>query len=114
MLLTINIGLATGNGDTVGAGEAAHELETLGTIVGLNLKHVKHDKGGEPTLIVDLAVTGRDIEAIRQRVNNIAVQLRQDCIAVWFHAENGHGELIGEKAASWGTFNPIYFHFIGA
>lgn len=114
MLLTINLGLAIGNG-AVGAGEAAHELETLGQIVGLNLKH---DMCSESTLVADLVVMGKDIVAIRQRAASISAQLRQDHIAVWFHAgrndaEIGHGELIGEKS-SHGEFNPIRFHFIGA
>lgn len=124
MLVTLNIGLGvpgTHNTGSIGAGHAAKVAESLGHIVGLQLRTVRHGEGTEPTLIVDIAPIAPRTGTtwLEENIYSMAEQLKQDCIAVWFHecrntSEQGHGALIGPKAADWGQFNPVHFHFIGA
>jgi hypothetical protein len=59
----------------------------------------------EDTLIVVCEGSPADVSVV---VEELAVNLSQDCIAV-FNVETGAGELIGPNAAAWGEFNPEFF-----
>lgn len=116
-LVTLNIGLAVpGTDGSIGAGYAAATAETLGHIVGMELRTVKHNQGEEQTLIVDIAPPpGTGHTRLKENIAVLSERLHQDCVAVWFHGAQGgpgHGELLGPKAADWGAFNPIYFHYL--
>jgi hypothetical protein len=45
------------------------------------------------------------------RVDMLAVALKQDCIAIW-SVDQQYGQLIGPKAAAWGEFNPEFFFML--
>jgi len=51
-----------------------------------------------PRLVVRLDATDS------ATLHRLAVELHQDCIAV-FHPDQGHGELLGPSAAAWGKFD---------
>lgn len=60
----------------------------------------------EDTLVV--ACFGDDGALFRAMVYELAMDLQQDCIAV-YNATSFSGALIGPNAAAWGEFNPEFF-----
>jgi len=69
----------------------------------LSAKVVQSDT--EPTLVVraEDAGIGQD-----NRIDMLSTALKQDCIGVWYPAEQ-YGQLIGPRADAWGEFNPEFF-----
>jgi hypothetical protein len=108
MKLTVNIGLNI-DGGTLNVGHVAFAIESVGKITAIKLKNVTHEKGVEPTLIVDLDADHDNYK----RLLHVSRILHQDCIAVYDN-DAQLGTLIGDKADAWGAFNPMHFHFIGA
>lgn len=60
----------------------------------------------EPTVVARVEVANANWQ-----VAELAQKLNQDCIAVWSEREQ-RGALIGDKAATWGEFNPEFFFLL--
>ncbi len=104
-MIVLNVGLKTASG-SIGAGYASAAIEAIGEIVQLHKTHVSHHFGGEPTLAV--TIVPRDLVRLREQLYTLAIQLQQDCIAVYFPSTQT-GQLIGLNAAKWGEFDPEFF-----
>jgi hypothetical protein len=61
----------------------------------------------EDTLVLSLDLE-RPRAGFYHAVYNLAINLSQDCIAV-FEVEADNGALIGPNSVSWGEFNPEFF-----
>ncbi len=61
----------------------------------------------EPGLYVKISTVGSIFE-IDKVIYDLAVELRQDCIAVYI-PRSGVGKLIGPNADKWGEFDLTYF-----
>lgn len=108
MQLILNIGLDV----TASAPIAAHvALEIVKANGFLVIRHKVVMSDTEPTLVVDAVwpyswkIMGR---LAGQAVHQSAIDLKQDCIAVWLPVQ-AQGRLIGPRAAAWGAFNPEFF-----
>ncbi len=108
-MIVLNIGLKTSIG-FIGAGYASAAIETLGEIVQLHKTHVSHHFGGEPTLAVTIVPKFNNPFTLEYKLSQLALQLQQDCIAVYFPSTQ-EGRLIGPNAAKWGAFDPEFFVF---
>lgn len=64
------------------------------------------ESDSEFTLVVE--ATFSSYFGVPQAINDLAVVLAQDCIAVYCK-NNGEGRLIGPRADNWGVFNPELF-----
>lgn len=62
----------------------------------------------EPTLVCEVVAMPSSPFLVIQQLRQIAVDLHQDCIAV-FRPRTGKGVLIGPNAQAWGKFNPEFF-----
>jgi hypothetical protein len=61
----------------------------------------------EDTLVLSVETDGSEA-ALYHAVYNLALNLSQDCIAV-YQVDADNGSLIGPNAAAWGEFNPEFF-----
>ncbi len=61
----------------------------------------------EPGLYVKVRTAGTIFE-LYEVVYQLAIELRQDCIAV-YNPRSGVGKLVGPNAGSWGEFDLTYF-----
>lgn len=71
------------------------------------VKEAVHTSDTEPTLVVEVSTLNGPSLTLAQ-FRNLAIDLGQDCIAI-YRPKTGKGALIGPKAAAWGPFNPEYF-----
>ncbi len=82
-------------------------LEVL-KMVGIDWQSVNTKQSNtEETAIVVIEKIGMDF---KQKIHLAANVLQQDCIAVYYPHDNA-GELIGEWADTWGTFDKSEFVF---
>ena len=102
MRLLLNIGLQVGATQTLAA-HVVREILIANDFI-LHGEGKVFESDTEPTLVIEASTLRRSfVEQTRQA----AVDLGQDCIAVWHPATGGN--LLGPKAAEWGTFNPALF-----
>ena len=101
-MLILNIGLARKNKPNTTPARVNAELDSAGFIV--NSSTVQNSNT-EPTVV---AVVIAPTLMVDERINAIAAEFGQDCIAV-FDIRSGRGRLVGPDAASWGEFNPAFF-----
>ena len=109
MIIELNIGLdEAGSANLQGQrnARAAFAL-SLAEIAGYVLASRRAQSATEDTLIVRMAI-GKIDKLFADRMHALAVDLYQDCIAV-YDATNYSGELVGPNAAAWGEFNPEFF-----
>lgn len=95
----LNIGLHRATGGKVTRKQLKGALAAHG-IAGAVTYHVSDS---EPTAVVELTK-----RPTRATAHTLAVELGQDCIAL-YSLPAKRGALIGPNAAKWGKFNPAYF-----
>ena len=109
MKIELNIGLNIEGADNTQAqrdSRAEYATGELSTTHGVALVGAcRAQSATEDTLV---AICQGSPDDVRFVVEQLAYALDQDCIAV-FNVETGVGELIGERAAKWGEFNPEFF-----
>jgi hypothetical protein len=103
MKLILNIGLDVTASAPIAAHVALEIVKANGFIVSSH-KVVQSDT--EPTLVVEAIVA--DNLSLEHGCYQTAVELRQDCIAVYVPLWR-YGRLVGPCAAAWGQFNPEFF-----
>lgn len=104
MNFILNIGLKVGATQALAAHVALEIIKANEIIVG-KFKVVESDT--EPTLVCEVRYLGGPTWAFKL-LHQIAVDLKQDCIAAYRPKTNG-GALIGPNAKAWGEFNPAFF-----
>lgn len=98
----INVGMVSSDGSkTFDIDEVFAALHANGIIAYPTFATVV-ESDSEPTVVVH-AIIAADSD-----VYNAAVDLEQDCIAVWAGRAR-EGSLIGPNAKKWGPFNPRFF-----
>ena len=102
MEVILNIGLDVNATSTIAAHVALEIVKANGFLV---RKHAVVQSDTEPTLVVTVSQFDGQLAG---RIYSTAVDLQQDCIAV-YSPRIQNGTLIGPKAAAWGTFNPEFF-----
>ena len=102
-IIQLNIGLNDSDGLPLNVHTACLACESYGFSI-LASRVFESPAGGENVLVISAQYRGSDLTA---SIYALAVNLRQDCIAV-YHG-GGRGELIGPNAEKWGAFNPAYF-----
>lgn len=102
MDVILNIGLANNPRDVRGS------LEVLNFYGLVPVEHQLLDSDTEPTLVAVLDWGTRSMAELVLSLNEVSIELNQDCIALWVPRLQ-HGALIGPRAAAWGTFNPEFF-----
>jgi hypothetical protein len=106
MQIELNIGLNVTNRDN---GQASRNNRAAWALAALHSNFGRRAVSTtEDTLIVQMSVPSEDMAEFQATVQDLAVALEQDCIAV-YNATAMSGELIGPRASAWGTFNPDYF-----
>ncbi len=95
MQVTLNIGLE-GN---LGTGTVLRDLASHKFTL---LAHRLHQSDTEQTVVAEVECPVFWENELLQ----LSRLWNQDCIAVWGY---GHGNLIGDRAAAWGEFNPAAF-----
>ena len=102
MRLLLNIGLAVDATPAIATHVARQILIANDFILHGDGKVFESDT--EPTLVIEVSPDPCGQMDFRQ----VAVDLRQDCIAVYAPVTN-RGMLAGPKAAEWGAFDPTKF-----
>lgn len=97
----LNVGLAVGSDKSIDSNTALRALFALGLAP---LGYAVHQSDSEATLVVSVPSYSADLRTL----HTLAVVLQQDCVAA-FDIERGVGELVGPRAAAWGTFDPEFF-----
>lgn len=109
MNVTLNIGLATNDGNFIEAVDAVQAAANAGFFI---YGSEVHDSDTEPTLVLTATYDGA-IGSQHTSTYQLAEALGQDCVAVYRHplipGLVGQGRLIGPRAAAWGAFNPEFF-----
>jgi len=103
--LTLNIGLNIGATTAITSTVAKQILIANGFVLG---RETLVASDTEPALVVEAYPSALHNEPVGNRLYQSALDLQQDCIAVWNPAA-GKGALIGPGAAKWGAFNPAFF-----
>lgn len=102
----LNVGLKRNNG--LPEVRARHVEDTLVHNRGVSVPRFREAHSNtEPTLVCQFVWLG-DRAPLRYFVTALCRVFGQDCIAVYYPADLD-GELIGPKAAEWGSFNPEFF-----
>lgn len=104
MDFVLNIGLKVGAAQTLAAHVALEIVKANEFLVGAH-KVVESDT--ESTLVCEVRYLGGPTWASKL-LHQIAVDLKQDCIAV-YSPKTGGGALIGPNRHAWGQFNPEFF-----
>lgn len=117
MAIELNVGLNVTGGDNQARAVRQRDLiarSVLGQVAPAKfVRHVSQYEQVNGTTITEQTLVARlpgaklD-NALRAKVHDLAARTGQDCIAV-FDSVNGHGELIGPRAAAWPAFAPEYF-----
>lgn len=104
----LNIGLARAGQDDLDADDVLMIMAFLDLTICSRAQVLMSDS--EPTLVVDVMETAPYHRggALETRIDRLARELDQDCIAVYDNLA-GKGALIGPNASAWGEFNPAYF-----
>lgn len=105
MKAVINIGL------NVGKTDVRIPEETVRSMLAVLQVRVKASRIDEPQDGSEATFIASVDQMTRDKADILADVLHQDCIAVWWK-EREQGELIGPRAADWGTFDPAYFKLI--
>ena len=100
--IKLNIGLNDSDGLPLNVHTACLAVETYGFSI-LASRVFESPTGGESVLVVSAQYRGFKIYA---SLFALAINLRQDCIAIW---NSGSGDLIGPNSEKWGEFNPTFF-----
>jgi hypothetical protein len=105
MEVILNIGLAVNATPTLAAHVALEIVKANGMLV---KKSKVFQSDTEPTLVATVIMTGLDSVENTRTLHQTAVDLQQDCIAV-YSPHVAFGALVGPRAALWGAFNPELF-----
>lgn len=105
MKFILNIGLESQATSLISA-HVAREIVSANEFLVTNYSVGESDT--EPTLVCEVMPLKTDLRQIAQDVYQIAVDLRQDCVAVYVPL-TGKGVLMGPRAERWGPFNPARF-----
>lgn len=109
MRIELNIGLnieGTRNDQAQRDNRAKYATGELNSTHGVALDGTRRAQSAtEDTLV---AICEGSPDDVRFVAGQLAYALDQDCITL-FNVETGVGELIGERAAKWGEFNPEFF-----
>lgn len=105
MRLLLNIGLQVGATQTLAA-HVVREILIANDFI-LHGEGKVFESDTEPTPVIGVDAPPRIAGSAARNPRQTAVDLGQDCIAVWHPATGGN--LLGPKAAEWGTFNPALF-----
>lgn len=105
MKFILNIGLNAGATETIAA-DVAKQVVAANEFLITKSAIVQSDT--EPTLVCEVQALTRSPSLVLQFLYQIAIDLDQDCIAVYREATR-KGVLIGPRAADWGEFNPEFF-----
>lgn len=106
MRLLLNIGLQVGAAQTLAA-HAVREILIANDFI-LHGEGKVFESDTEPTLVVQVGASPFASISTMRRLRQTAVDLGQDCIAVYSPLTE-YGLLAGPKAAEWGPFNPALF-----
>lgn len=106
MRFLLNIGLNVGATTAISA-EVARQILIANDLLPVN-DGVVHASDTEPTLVIEVQPLSRSPSLVLAAFASVAVDLQQDCIAV-YRPKTGGGCLVGPKAAEWGPFNPEFF-----
>ena len=107
MRFLLNIGLNVGATTAISA-EVARQILIANHLLPVD-DGVVHASDTEPTLVIAVEpLMLRNPLLVMQSLKAVAVDLQQDCIAV-YRPKTGGGSLVGPKAAEWGPFNPEFF-----
>jgi hypothetical protein len=96
--------------------EVLKVLEAVFVSIGLGYSRRRaeiHQGEGEDTLILQLSGDDFDFDAVEIAIYQIALKLKQECIAYRLRDNNGgviSENLIGPYASAWGDFNSDYFY----
>lgn len=104
MKFTLNIGLNSSKG-AIKPAKALLAVQLNNLVV---VNSAVHTSDTEPTLVVQVETLHKNPRWFLTSIERLAVELHQDCIAV-YRPELGGGALIGPKAAEWGAFDPKQF-----
>lgn len=105
--LMLNVGLAIGN---TGQSNTLAQVVQAAERAGLTIDALAvHTSTTEPTVVA--RVTTNDTpDRVCWLVNQMAVALAQDCIAIhWLGQGYPAGSLVGPAADLWGSFDPTFF-----
>lgn len=106
MDVILNIGLDAKATPSIASHVALEIVKANGFLV---RKHAVHRSDTEQTLVVVGRVDPTQSVPLLTPVSyRIALDLQQDCIAVW-RTNPDQGRLIGPRAARWGAFDPALF-----
>ena len=101
-IIHLNIGLNDSDGLALNVHTACLAVESYGFSI-LTSRVFESPTGGESVLVLSAQYRGSELYA---SLYALAINLRQDCIAIW---NSGSGDLIGPAAEKWGEFNPAFF-----
>lgn len=105
MKFLLNVGLDAKATTTISA-DVARQIVGANDFLVTTWSVVQSDT--EPTLVCEVIPLSTSPLLVLQQLHQIAIDLRQDCIAVYRPHTKG-GALIGPNAKAWGKFNPAYF-----
>lgn len=108
MQIELNIGLNVANGDNSMKARSGRVVAALCQFAGYVSLDRRAQSATEETLILVCQVPSEEMFEFNELVFEAAMDLEQDCIAV-YNATGWSGELIGPNAVAWGEFNPEYF-----
>lgn len=105
MKFILNIGLNV-DATTSIAAEVARQIVVANDFLVTTWSVAQSDT--EPTLVCEVMPMKTDLRQVAMDVCQIAVDLRQDCVAVYVPL-TGKGVLMGPGAKRWGPFDPTRF-----
>lgn len=108
MRIELNIGLEVANGGNSLYARSARAVKAMRALAGWATYDLLARSNTEETLVMVCHVTPEDMFDFHAAVYELAVEIKQDCIAV-YNATRLSGALIGPNAAAWGEFNPEFF-----
>lgn len=102
----LNVGLDKVDADTRVAAYVARQMLAANDILIVRDAVLQSDT--EPTLVAEVNTLSNSAALVLQQFHQIAVDLGQDCIAV-YRPQQKSGALIGPRSQAWGSFNPEFF-----
>lgn len=102
----LNIGLDKVDASALVAAEVARQMLAANDILIVRDAVLQSDT--EPTLVAEVDTLSNSAMLVLQQFHQVAVDLNQDCIAV-YRPQQKSGALIGPRSQAWGSFNPEFF-----
>lgn len=108
MRIELNIGLNVANGDNSMRARSGRVVAAFRQFAGYATFDRLANSNTEETLVLVCHVAPEGMLEFNELVFEAAMDLEQDCIAV-YNATAMSGALIGPRADAWGAFNPDFF-----